>query len=176
MTDFNYLCTRNMLEKKEFDAIFRENYSQLLFFARQYVSDEEACRDIVSSAFERLWQHFSNIDLHKAKSFLYITTRNFCIDHTRHESRHREYARYVATMSSYATDPSTLMEREELVAKVGRHIDCLKPPTREIFMACYVDRKKYREVAEDMGISISTVKKHIIKALKAIRRESDNHP
>lgn len=173
MHDFYYLCMRYMMEKKEFDAIFRENYSQLLFFARQYVSDEETCRDIVSAAFERLWQHFSSIEPDKAKSFLYVTARNSCIDYARHESRHREYARYVTAMSSYATAPSTLMEREELVARVSRQIDCLKPPTREIFMACYVDRKKYREVADEMGISTSTVKKHIIRALKALRKKSN---
>lgn len=161
-----------MLKKKEFNAIFRENYSQLLFFARQYVSDEETCRDIVQAAFERLWQHFSSVEPEKVKSFLYVTARNSCIDHARHELRHRKYARYVATMSSYATDPSTLMEREELVARVSRQIDSLEPHTREIFVACYVDRKKYREVAEEMGISTSTVKKHIIRALKELRKKS----
>lgn len=159
-----------MLEKSEFDSVFREYYSQLYFFARQYVDDDEACRDIVSGAFERLWQNFSKVERVSVKSFLYIAVRNLCVDHARHVSRHREYARYVAAMSRYATDASSLLEREELQRRVNRKIGELKPPTRDIFVACYVERKKYKEVAEQMGISVSTVKKHIVKALKAMRQ------
>lgn len=159
-----------MLEKSEFDSVFREFYSQLYFFARQYVDDDEACRDIVSGAFERLWQNFSKVERVSVKSFLYIAVRNLCVDHARHVSRHREYARYVAAMSRYATDASSLLEREELQRLVNRKIGELKPPTRDIFVACYVERKKYKEVAEQMGISVSTVKKHIVKALKAMRQ------
>lgn len=159
-----------MLEKSEFDSVFREFYSQLYFFARQYVDDDEACRDIVSGAFERLWQNFSKVERVSVKSFLYIAVRNLCVDHARHVSRHREYARYVAAMSRYATDASSLLEREELQRRVNRKIGELKPPTRDIFVACYVERKKYKEVAEQMGISVSTVKKHIVKALKAMRQ------
>lgn len=158
------------MEKSEFDSVFREFYSQLYFFARQYVDDDEACRDIVSGAFERLWQNFSKVERVSVKSFLYIAVRNLCVDHARHVSRHREYARYVAAMSRYATDASSLLEREELQRRVNRKIGELKPPTRDIFVACYVERKKYKEVAEQMGISVSTVKKHIVKALKAMRQ------
>ncbi len=167
---FVVFLQRNMLEKSEFDFVFREYYSPLYFFACQYVDDEEACRDIVSGAFERLWRNFSKVERESAKSFLYIAVRNLCVDYARQASRHREYARYVAAMSRYATDASSLMEREELQQRVNRSIDGLKPPTRDIFVACYVERKKYKEVAEQMGISTATVKKHIVKALKAVRQ------
>jgi len=50
----------------------------------------------------------------------------------------------------------------------------LKPPTSDILRACYVEEKKYKQVAEEMGISVSTVKKHIIKALKIVREMRKN--
>jgi hypothetical protein len=34
---------------------------------------------------------------------------------------------------------------------------------------CYIDGKKYVEVAEEMQISIASVKKHMVKALKKVR-------
>jgi len=36
-------------------------------------------------------------------------------------------------------------------------------------VACYVERKKYKEVGQDRGISVSTVKKHIVRALRIMR-------
>lgn len=47
-----YLCARREKEKMderfEFDDIFRLYYSQLFFFAMQYIGDENECDDIVS--------------------------------------------------------------------------------------------------------------------------------
>jgi RNA polymerase sigma-70 factor (ECF subfamily) len=45
----------------------------------------------------------------------------------------------------------------------------LTPQTQLILQECYVNRKKYKEVAEELEISTNTVKKHIVKALKTIR-------
>lgn len=157
------------MERSDFDTVFRGLYSPLYFFARQYVDDEDECRDIVSSAFESLWKNISSIDTIGAKRFLYVTIRNSCVDYARHDQRHRKYVKYVEAMSGYAADPSAILEREELQERVNRNIDSLKPPTRDIFIACYIEKKKYKEVAAEMNISTSTVKKHIIRALKAMR-------
>ena len=43
--------------------------------------------------------------------------------------------------------------------------------TRHILEECYLHEKKYKEVAAELNISISAVRKHIVKALKAIREE-----
>ena len=34
-----------------------------------------------------------------------------------------------------------------------------------------IQRKKYQEVAEELNISVSAVRKHIVKALQVIREE-----
>ena len=47
-------------------------------------------------------------------------------------------------------------------------VDTLKEPTRTIFIRCYIDGKMYREVAEEMGVSVSMIKKHISKALRML--------
>ena len=40
-----------------------------------------------------------------------------------------------------------------------------------ILEECYIQRKKYQEVAEELNISVSAVRKHIVKALQVIREE-----
>ena len=47
-------------------------------------------------------------------------------------------------------------------------IEDIGEPTRSILVSCYIDGKKYREVAEEMGVSVSMIKKHIGKALKIL--------
>ena len=57
-------------------------------------------------------------------------------------------------------------EKERMVDEMMRQ---LHPPTDEILRMCYLEQMKYSEVAEKMGISTSTVKKHIMKALRTLR-------
>jgi len=60
---------------------------------------------------------------------------------------------------------------EQIIGEIMKKIEY---PTVDILRACYIDGKKYREVADEMGISISTVKKHMVKALKIIREMKKN--
>lgn len=38
-----------------FDSLYRESYEQLFYHAYGFTEDAEACRDIISDVFERLW-------------------------------------------------------------------------------------------------------------------------
>ena len=53
--------------------------------------------------------------------------------------------------------------------EVYKILDKLPPLTRQVLEGCFLEKKKYKEVAEEKSISTSTVKKHIIKALKVLR-------
>lgn len=176
-----YLCkySQSLLiivtrKQQEFEILFRTYYSPLLMFALQYVDDADDAGDIVSAAFEDLWNKFDKIEISTAKSYLYVSVRSLCIDMLRRNKCHERYVEFVQTTSFKTEEAGTSIDnsyKEEIVKRV---FAMLKPPTSEILRACYVDGKKYKEVAEEMDISVSTVKKHIIKALKIIREMKKN--
>ena len=62
-----------------------------------------------------------------------------------------------------------MAEQKEIKQRIYEVLNVLKPPTKEILEACYIQGKKYKEVAEEMKINIATVKKHMVKALKILR-------
>jgi RNA polymerase sigma factor (sigma-70 family) len=45
----------------------------------------------------------------------------------------------------------------------------LPEPTCTILRSCYWEKKTYQQVADELGISPDTVKKHISKALRTLR-------
>ena len=59
----------------------------------------------------------------------------------------------------------------ERVRRMERCLERMTDPTRSIVKQCYYDGKKYREVAEERGITPDGVKKHIVKALRMLREE-----
>ena len=171
-----YLCRhifsdreQEMDNKAEFDEIFRLYYSQLYFFARQHIDDANECDDIVSSAYEDAWRHFAQIERKAAKTWLFVNVKNKCLDWLRHQERHRNYVALHVHLSEKTTGDADPLEAEERMRKIDRTINSLPKTTRDIFVRCYVDGMKYREVAEEMQISTETVKKHIVRALRMLK-------
>ena len=164
-----------MEDKFEFDDIFRLYYSQLFFYARQYVDDENECDDIVSSAYEDAWRHFAVIERKAAQAWLFVNVKRKCLDWLRHQQSHLCYAKLQLQLAQRSTDDNDPLETEEQMEKVERLLDTIPYNTRKIFTRCYVDGKKYREVAEELDISTETVKKHVVRALKILRQARENH-
>jgi len=158
-----------MGEVELFNQLFRQYYQPLLFFAMQYIADEEECHDIVNGVFEDLWRHIHQIDESKIKSFLYTSVRNRCIDYVRRMKLKKQYVEFTELMSERYIQADEQIEQKETKQRITEILNVLKPPTKEILEACYIQGKKYKEVAEEMKISISTVKKHMVRALKILR-------
>ena len=64
--------------------------------------------------------------------------------------------------------PDELVEQTERDAMVERAINELKPPADEV-VRMYANGKKYREIAEEMNITLSYVKKIMRRALAQIK-------
>ena len=158
-----------MEDVKEFDILFRQYYEELYFFAMQFLHDSEESKDVVSDAFEDVWFHYATLQRDSVRFYLYRIVRNKCIDILRHQKIRQQYAEKMRLITKGYDDSMDSIEWQEREVHVQRVLDALQPPTKDIFMACYVDHLKYAEVAKMMAISIDTVKKHVKKALRFIR-------
>ena len=155
--------------QQDFDSLFRQYYAKLCLFAHQFVTDIDDCHDVVSAAFEDVWRNRATLELSTARQYLYASVRNRCIDFLRQQGKRELYVRYVKLLSeSSVLQPATLEQQDNSLI-VQKAIATLPQPTRDILLACYLDGLKYSEVATQMGISIATVKKHMVRALRTLR-------
>ncbi len=158
---------KELLYRKTFDRIFTENYSRLYIYALHITGNSEVSRDIVSDVFVGLWKNISSLELNKLNAYLMASTRNRCIDHLRHTILSSQYTEeYIHCYSELYIDYSEEQEKDELVERL---LSQLPSQTRRILELCYLQQKKYAEVAEELNISPDTVKKHIMKALKLLK-------
>ncbi len=63
------------------------------------------------------------------------------------------------------------LEHDDKVEMIRRLMEHLTPRTRDVLERHYLQGKKYSEVAMELGISESAVKKHIMQALKLFREK-----
>lgn len=158
-----------MITKDIFDNIYRTHYSHLYYFALQYVNNPETCHDIIHTLFEEMWCNLDTLKAETIKGYLYSNIRNKCIDYLRKRKIHDKYVNYACHCIDTYIEDREFERQDELDVELGKMLDMLGEPTFSILKACYLDEKKYKEVAEERGISVATVKKHMIKALKTLR-------
>ena len=152
-------------KKKQFEEIYAGHYTRLYYFALNIIGDKEASRDLINDVFTSLWNQIDNVDLSSVSWYLTTSVRNKAVDYLRHNIQKAKYSKeYINEAAYYYDDYSE--DRKLLVDEMMKK---LTPPTDTILEMCYLRQMKYAEVAEKLNISTSTVKKHIIKALKTLR-------
>ncbi|MDR0421843.1 MAG: RNA polymerase sigma-70 factor [Proteiniphilum sp.] len=159
-----------MNNKHAFESLFKTSYTSLYFYAFHFINDIEASKDIVSDAFRYVWEHCGEMDPEAVKGYLYVSVRNKCLNYLRHQHVHAQYIEFCRQVSEDSVE-TEYRETGERTMRLRKALDTLSPRTRQILEECYVHKKKYREVAHEQAISISAVRKHIMKALRTIRAE-----
>ena len=137
---------------------------------RQMENLRSSVYEVVLERLNRIFSDFDNVYVSFSGGKDSGVLLNLCIDYIRHLQVHEQYAQFCLSMTSEETD-SDFLEEEENQQRLRKVIRILTPRTRHILEECYIRKKKYQEVADELEISVSAVRKHIMKALQAMRDE-----
>ncbi len=160
-----------MSKDSDFERFFKQNYMNLYYYALQMVGDREVCRDIVSEALVKAWENFNEKELEKTKNYAYTMVHHKCVDQVRREIAKARYADFYRHMFSEQESGYSYEEADRQITLIHHLLESFTPKTRYILEQCYFHNRRYKDVAEEMDISVNTVKKHIMNALKTFRRE-----
>lgn len=156
------------MDTDTFETFFKANYDKAFYLAYRITHDGKTSQDIVGDAFELVWKNAREGGVANAYSYLFTIVRHLCTDFLRRKAVRDRYAQMqlLTAETSMVSDDNL---REERIRRVMTAMDDLNPRTRDIIRACFIERKQYREVAADLGISVSAVKKHVVKGLRVLR-------
>ncbi|SFW24789.1 RNA polymerase sigma-70 factor, ECF subfamily [Sinomicrobium oceani] len=165
-------------EETAFEALFHLYFEKLYHFANAYIENSEDAKEIVQNTFYKIWKKRGTLpaDLN-LNAYLFATVKNDCLDYFKHQKiryRYREDLeknRSGILEASLQDDPSLQLIENELLLKVNRLIDELPPGCKEIFIKSRFEGLKYKEIADELNISVKTVENQISKALRHLRNE-----
>ena len=153
---------------------FFESYSERLYlYALGFVGNRAEAEDIVQDTFIYLWVNRAKIT-HTVSLYSYLSqsVKHACIDWKLHEEVERKYRQEIMT-SGEETEEKT-DNFEELYSRLQVVMDSLPPKCKEIFILGCVEGLSYKEVAEQLGVSVNTVKTQVKVAYKKIKSEFGN--
>ena len=152
---------------RHIESLFKQHYQAMYRLAFMMLHDEEESRDIVYDVFARLLDGDIRFDSGKAEAFLLSCVRNSCLNVMRSHD-YRERAMRDFPINDEASDDSEAFESEIKALQNG--ISRLTPPVcREVILLHYRHGLTFKEIATRLGVSETTIYKHLRNALNQLR-------
>lgn len=162
-------------DERAFDNIFHSFYASLCYFACRLISDPAVANELVQDALLLVWQKrdgFYSFD--SLKAFVYISTRNACYNHLKKVKVNA--LRQQAIANSNEQDDDTVLHQiieTEVFRELYAAIDTLPEQCNKV-MKMIVDGSKPKEIAEELGITISTVNNQKMRGISLLKKRLSN--
>jgi RNA polymerase sigma-70 factor (ECF subfamily) len=141
-------------------------------YINKKLGDPATAEDLTQEAFLRLTEGNGGAITH-GRAWLYRTAHNLAVDHGRQTSRRRTDAVDVDGLSALADDspsPEHIVADRMELDRLTRIIEELPERTQKVFVAVRIDGRTYTETAQMLGISDSSVQKHLARAVHHVMR------
>lgn len=153
-----------------FETIYRQYSPALYLKLLRLLKSKSLAEDVLQDVFIIVWNNRKKIDPGKSfRSYLYCIAVHKCYDYFRKLCREKKmFLKLTAESNHHDENKQNFIAREEATILL-QAIDLLPPKRRLIFRLCKVDGKSYEEVSRELGVSLSTISDHIVKANIFIR-------
>ncbi len=165
-------------DENAFEIIFKKYYANLVKYAKGFVGTIEESEDLVEDTFFWIWEKRSYIRINSSlKAYLFTITYHRCINYLEKNKRHQHYVETNKFLKKQGVNDEIQSDiiTDELQSIINNSIERLPAECRKIFKLNRIHELKYREIADKLGISITTVKTQMSRALEKLRKDLKNY-
>ena len=147
------------------------------FLARKLNSRDDAA-EVAQETFLRLHRLEQLEKLDNARAFLFQVASNMAVDHLRRRQLHFRYLNTekrqqgegeAPDLNAAAASPEDIVGARERLEALYRAVEELPFKVRQAFLLHRQSGMSYSDIAEQMGVSVSSVEKYILQALRHCR-------
>lgn len=156
-----------------YEIIFHRYYPTYFHFAKGMLKDIKAAEDIVQNVFMKIWQNRESLEEDKSiKNYIYVLSKREILNYFR--AKYNTQILLTEEIQAFdMPDESKAfgLDYEELKGSVQQVMDQMPPRRRSIYYMSRFESLSNREIAQQLGISIRTVEKHIELAIRTFREQ-----
>ena len=177
-TDEALVVLLNNDDQNAFLEIYDRYKNELVTHLIRLLHSYELAEEVLQDVFMMLWEKRHEMDAAKSvPAYLYRSAINKTKNVFRkiaNDNRLREefLTHFKVTNSNEIED---WIENKEIKQMLHRLLDRLPPQQKKVYMLCKLDGLSYKEVSEQLEISITTVNSHIRNANIFLKGELKNH-
>lgn len=163
-----------------FEGLFKLTHARLLSYSKLFIADHAQADDLVQECFVKLWEKRDKIKSSQSvESLLFVMLRNRCFNYLRdqkflyadadiHSIKEIEL-QHLFELDFTGVEKKAL--EEELIEAIRQQIEKLPEKRKQVFIKSKIDGLKNREIADQLGISLKMVEKHLSQAKAQIQKE-----
>ncbi len=150
--------------------LFDRYYKPLVIFADSHLTDPDTAEEVVQDVFYKFVRNktWNKIEPRVLSTYLFRSVRNACINHLEQQKiviPENELLRFDAIEEVAPTVDS------ELIDKLMDALNHLPERAGLVVRKVVLESKKYKEAAEELDISVNTVKSLLSAGLKRLREQ-----
>lgn len=154
--------------------IFKTHAKNLCLYALNYLKTEADAEDIVQDVFVRCWEKreilLSNEKV--IKTYLFNAVRNACLDKIEKKDAMNYY---IDILKQEVIDEETVTFDEKILQDIKQELAQMPSQTQKVITRVFLQNMKYQEVADELDISINTVKTLLKNGIKHLRTHFSQH-
>jgi RNA polymerase sigma-70 factor (ECF subfamily) len=158
-------------DKPSFDQLFLKYYIPLCVYSGQFVGNDEG-EEIVQTLMLNLWEKRCNIVLDSSlNAYLFAAVRNKCYTANSTAQRQNRILRVIHEKLRDEIENPDYYDVDRLSREIDAALAKLPDTYRETFMMNRFEEKNYRQIADELDVSVQTVAYRIGQSLKILRKE-----
>jgi RNA polymerase sigma-70 factor (ECF subfamily) len=158
---------------RAFEVLVRRYGPLMRSYARRVLGRSDDVDDVVQETFVAAWKQLPSIDdPARVKSWLMRIVSRRCVDRIRARRDHDDIADHDAETPEHET-PHRLMEAKSREQALSLALEAMPPPQRRAWILKELGGHSYDEIAEDLGLPVSTVRGLLSRARKKMITEME---
>jgi len=167
-----------MGDETAFTRVFHFYKHKLYSFLIRLTESPEMTEDVIQDIFLKLWKNRAGLTtIDNFSSYIFRMGQNQCISHFKRSAKETlilaELQKDLAVSSS---ETDGYLATKEVQQKLHEAIGKLSKQQKLVYTLSREQGLKHEEIARHLNISISTVKNHMIDALRILRKQVYTHP
>lgn len=155
----------------DYESAFREHYEPLTRYAHSILKNQEEAEDAVQRLFVKFWEKRFELQVENVRAYLYRATYNTCLNQVKQNKNALNHLPEGSVQVQASEEASDQILGVELQERIEDAMQVLPEKCREVFRLSRFEEKSYKEISEELNISVKTVENHIGKALRIMRSE-----
>lgn len=157
--------------KEYFEKLYRDYYSSLVQFCEGILFDSEEAMDVVQEVFLDLWNKNKEIKIENTiKTYLYSCVKYKAFNRIKKLNIIDKHQEQLKEAYLHAYEYEALPD-QELKKRIRKILNNCPPQMRKVLEYHSFYGWKYSEIAEELGISLNSVKTQVKRAYKRFRDE-----
>ncbi len=173
-TDLNILEKIRKGDKKGLDLLFSRYYKPLVLFSNAYLNDIHTAEDVVQEQIIKFWndQLYDKLHTNNLSSFLFALVKNASLN----QIKKIDVLSKTTGFSHFdIAEEDAKRLAEEGIDKVKEALDKLPEKTRLVVESIMIQNLKYKEAAEELGVSVNTIKTLLKSGIQKLKVSLKDH-